>query len=75
VLQALDESQAALEGAIAEIEGHERLDTLAEHRRFGELNCRGWVALHTLHLRDHARQIERLKQVPEYPAAGSGPTR
>jgi hypothetical protein len=75
LLQALDESQAALESAIADIEGHEQLDTLAEHRRFGKLNCRGWVALHTLHLRDHARQIERIKQWPEYSAAGSGPTR
>jgi hypothetical protein len=74
LLQALDESQAELESAIAAIEGHERLDILAEHRRFGQLNCRGWVALHTLHLQDHARQIERLKQSPDYPAARSEPT-
>jgi hypothetical protein len=58
----LERSYADLLGAIDAIDGHERLDTLAAHRRFGELNCRGWVALHTLHLQDHARQIERLNQ-------------
>jgi hypothetical protein len=65
---ALDRSYADLLAAIQSIDGHERLDTLAAHRRFGELNCRGWVALHTLHLQDHARQIERLKHQPGYPA-------
>jgi hypothetical protein len=58
----LDRSYAGLLAAIEAIDGRERLDTMAAHRRFGELNCRGWVALHTLHLQDHARQIERLKQ-------------
>lgn len=57
----LETSARALLDAIDSIDGHERLDTLAAHRRFGELNCRGWTALHTLHLRDHARQVERLK--------------
>jgi hypothetical protein len=65
----LARSYAELLGAITLIEGHERLDTLAAHRRFGELNCRGWVALHTLHLRDHARQIGSIKHLPGYPAA------
>jgi DinB family protein len=55
--------------AITAIAGHERLDTLAPHRRYGDLNCRGWIALHTSHLRDHTRQITRLKQLPTYPPA------
>jgi hypothetical protein len=57
---ALDRSYTGLRSAVDEIDGHERLDTLAAHRRFGELNCRGWIALHTLHLQDHARQIDKL---------------
>jgi hypothetical protein len=67
--QTLGRSYASLLEAIAAIDGHERLDTLAEHRRFGELNCHGWVALHTLHLRDHAQQIGKIKAMPGYPTA------
>jgi hypothetical protein len=67
---ALEKSSAALGSAIDGIEGHERLDTLAAHRRFGELNCRGWIALHTLHVQDHARQIEKLKRLSGVAAAG-----
>jgi uncharacterized damage-inducible protein DinB len=62
---ALDSSNAALRSALDEIDGHERLDTLAAHRRFGELNCRGWIVLHTLHLQDHARQIGKLKHMAD----------
>jgi DinB superfamily len=65
----LDRTYADLVGAIAAIDGSEHLDTLAAHRRFGDLNCRGWVALHTLHLQDHARQIGRIKHLEGYPAA------
>jgi len=63
----LDQTGIELEKAIQTIDGTERLDTPAAHRRFGELNCRGWVALHTVHLQDHAHQIARLKQLPDYP--------
>jgi DinB family protein len=66
---ALDESHAAMLAALAAIDGHERLDTLAPHRRFGELNCHGWVVLHTVHLQDHARQIDKIKRMPGYPQA------
>src|SRR5438067_5841506 len=65
----LEQSYVRLLSSIGDIDGHERLDTFAAHRRFGELNCRGWVALHTVHLQDHARQIERLQHEPGYPAA------
>jgi len=65
---ALDDSHAMLLAAVAAIDGHERLDMLAAHRRFGELNCHGWVVLHTVHLQDHARQIDKIKQLPGYPA-------
>ena len=69
LLPLLDRSYAELLGAMDAIDGHERLDMLSAHRRFGELNCRGWVALHTLHLQDHARQIARIKRLNGYPAA------
>jgi hypothetical protein len=65
----LDHSYAQLLSAIDAIDGHERLDTQTPHRRFGPLNCRGWVALHTLHVQDHTRQITRLKQAPGYPGS------
>lgn len=68
LLRALDASYAALLAAIEEIEGHERLDTLAAHRRFGELNCRSWLAMHTLHLQDHARQAGKIKALEGFPA-------
>jgi len=61
-------SHERLGAAIGDIDGHERLDTLDTHRRFGELNCRGWVAMHTLHLQDHARQIGKIKAMEGYPA-------
>jgi hypothetical protein len=66
---ALDASRETLLAAIAEIDGHERLDATAPHRRFGELNCRGWLAMHTLHLQDHARQIGKIKAMDGFSAA------
>jgi hypothetical protein len=63
----LEQSRAALFKAIDEIDGHERLDTVDAHRRFGELNCRGWLAMHALHEQDHARQVGKIKAHPDYP--------
>ena len=60
-------SYEALLAAVGEVEGNERLDTMDAHRRFGELNCRGWVAMHTLHVQDHARQIGKIKELAGYP--------
>jgi hypothetical protein len=67
LLPLLERTYAQLLAAVDAIAGHERLDTHTPHRRFGELNCRGWLVLHTLHLQDHTRQIERLKASPGYP--------
>ena len=63
----LERSFAAFLDKVATIEGRERLDTLSAHRRFGPLNCRGWVVLHTLHLQDHTRQIDKIKALDSYP--------
>jgi hypothetical protein len=65
----LEQSYADLVAAIEAVAGNENLDTLDEHRRFGPLNCRGWVAMHTLHLQDHARQVGKIKALPGYPSA------
>ncbi|MSQ23126.1 MAG: DinB family protein [Chloroflexi bacterium] len=65
---AITTSHTALLAAVAEIEGHERLDTFDTHRRFGELNCRGWLVMHGLHEQDHARQIEKIKRLDGYPS-------
>ena len=67
LLGLLDQSAAALQSAIDAIDGSERLDQVDTHRRFGDLNCRGWVAMHTLHLQDHARQIGHIKALDGYP--------
>jgi len=69
LIEALAASYDALLAAVAAIEGDERLDTFEPHRRFGPLNCRAWLAMHTLHLQDHARQIARLKSLPAYRTA------
>ena len=66
LLGVLSKSFAALLASIDEIAGREQLDTFDEHRRFGRLNCRSWVAMHTLHLRDHARQIEKIRSMPGF---------
>jgi hypothetical protein len=66
--QDLERSFAEFLDKVATIDGRERLDTLSAHRRFGPLNCRGWVVLHTLHLRDHARQIDKIKALDGYPS-------
>ena len=54
---------------VGSVEGKERLDTTQPHRLFGELNCRGWLAMQTLHIDDHARQIAKVKAHPDYPQA------
>jgi hypothetical protein len=66
--QDLERSFAEFLDKVATIDGRERLDTLSAHRRFGPLNCRGWVVLHTLHLQDHARQIDKIKALDGYPS-------
>ena len=66
---ALDGSYNALLGAVADVEGKQRLDTTFTHAFFGDLNCRGLFALQTLHANDHARQIDRIKSHPAYAAS------
>lgn len=67
LVEAINRSRAALLAAVAAIGGHERLDTVDSHRRFGDLNCRGWLVMHGLHEQDHARQIEKIKRMDGYP--------
>jgi hypothetical protein len=69
LVETLGKSRLGLLAAVAEIEGRERLDTFDAHRRFGELNCRGWLVMHTLHEQDHARQIAKIKRLEGYPAS------
>jgi len=69
LIDALASSYSQLLTAVGEIEGHERLDTFEPHRRFGELNCHGWLVMHALHLQDHARQIGKIRAMEGYPAA------
>ena len=66
---AMEESGQAMRDAIRSLNGEENLEKAWTHPWFGELNCRGMVALQTLHSNDHARQIERIKALPGYPAS------
>jgi hypothetical protein len=68
LVDALAGSYAQLEAAVSDIDGHERLDTLQAHRRFGELNCRGWLVMHQLHIEDHARQVGKIKAMSGFPS-------
>ena len=68
LIDAIGQSRTALLSAVAEIEGHERLDTFDAHRRFGDLNCRGWLVMHGLHEQDHTRQIGKIKAMEGYPS-------
>ena len=63
----LEASGARMTAGLAQIDGHERLDTHDSHRLFGALNCRGWYRLHGVHLEDHVHQIAKLKALPEFP--------
>lgn len=48
------------------------LEATVPHAFFGPLNCRGWYAFLRVHDVDHTRQIERLKQMPGFPAGDAG---
>jgi hypothetical protein len=67
LLSALAASRVAMLAAMKTIDGKERLDTMAKHPFFGEMNCRAWFRLQGLHEEDHARQIEGIKAHPDYP--------
>jgi hypothetical protein len=68
LVDTLSRTRAALREAVDTIAGRERLDTTAAHVAFGDLNCRGWLALHALHVAAHTRQVEQVKAAPGYPA-------
>jgi len=65
----LSEARSELLAGVASIEGQERLETTMAHRLFGDLNCRGWLAMTILHVEDHARQIGKVKAHQAYPQA------
>jgi hypothetical protein len=48
------------------------IERTVPHAFFGPLNCRGWYAFLRVHDGDHTRQIERLKQMPGFPAGDGG---
>lgn len=65
----IEESYQALLGAANAVAGSENLERTWNHPMFGELNCRAVFALQALHTNDHARQIARLKAMPDFPKA------
>jgi hypothetical protein len=67
--QGLEDGYEALLSAAATVDGNEDLTRTWNHPMFGEINCRAVFALQTLHVNDHARQIERLKAMPAFPKA------
>ena len=67
--QGIEDSYQALLGAANAVAGSENLAPTWNHPFFGELNCRAVFALQSLHTNDHARQIARLKALPDFPKA------
>ena len=65
----LDEAKSGMVAQVTSVEGKEGLEAMMAHRLFGELNCRGWLAMTALHVADHARQIDKVKAHPGYPKA------
>lgn len=67
LIEALAASREKLRSVVESISGNERLDTTVAHAFFGELNCRGWLALWVRHEASHVRQIEQIKASEGYP--------
>jgi uncharacterized damage-inducible protein DinB len=67
LLEALRSSRERLRAAVTEVDGSERLDATVAHPFFGELNCRGWLALWGRHEMGHVRQVGQIKATPGYP--------
>ena len=65
----LETSRQTLLDAVASVDGKEQLEKTMPHRLFGELNCRGWLAMQALHAEDHARQVGKIKAHASYPKA------
>jgi hypothetical protein len=63
----LSAARSELLSGVASVEGQEDLEPQMAHRLFGELNCRGWLAMSTLHVEDHSRQIGKVKAHAGYP--------
>lgn len=63
----LEETYRQLNATAGELAGREEVAKTAPHPFFGELSCRAWYRLAGLHADDHARQVERIKSMPEYP--------
>ena len=67
LVEAIAQTRQKLLATVDAVDGQERLDTFDTHRRFGAQNCRGWFMIQSLHERDHARQIEKLKRMSGFP--------
>jgi hypothetical protein len=63
----LKASRFALEHAAGSIAGKEKLEPVALHPLFGELNCRAWYLFQRLHDLDHLLQVQQIKASAGYP--------
>ncbi len=68
LIEALRAADARMVETARALDGSERTDATALHPAFGPLNCRAWLALYTVHLRAHLRQIADVKAAAGYPA-------
>lgn len=67
LIEALAASRRRLRAVVKSISGNGRLDTTVAHPFYGELNCRGWLALWARHEASHVRQIEQIRASEGYP--------
>ena len=54
---------------VASLPENGSLELTRVHPWFGPLNYREWIAFQRIHAIDHLRQMERLKEHPDYPEA------
>jgi len=67
VVDALRAARARLIDAVQAMAGSERLDVTAPHPWFGDLNCRAWFLFQRIHDSDHTRQVQAIKDHPDFP--------
>ena len=69
LIAALQPALSALRDSVKAIADPARLDSTISHPTFGELDCRAYLRLIGLHIKDHVHQVAKTKTDPEYPSS------
>ena len=69
VLRQVTEASVRLASLPERLPSAPNLTTTVPHAFFGPLNCREWYVFLRIHDADHTRQLERLRELPDFPPA------